>query len=487
MPHVSDFTQAPKKIVLDLVNEANSTAFTEALVEVSLHAQQTVTERNSRILLTALPGSGYSGEQALEYDRLQISGFTDLYYPGGMVIPLGDATSLVECIPEIEAGLGIKLTLDLDYEDQEITPWSGIPNETKLIQVPILPTSLIYLGELEFILDGNDIPLDSVITLNILSGLNLPVTEEDNSGWTSLTLHESAQASSGQVYPAGTWRVDGGSWNDGVQGFEVPAGSSSLDFNFDVANPSPALDSLEVTGIERFQTLGDPDLSFEKTEYFTSVPEYLPPNVKRLTKLCCGATTFNDPKIANWDTEHVEKMDSMFEEAALFNQDLSSLDTSNVTEAIAFSTLADAWEAGKPTFSAGTVIATMDFTSGVYDDGEMIANYGVSGGASAIGTYHGGVGIVPQVGGVGHVGISFIKTFAFGNPQSFALQCRARSISVDIVEARIYQNGNLVQTLSINQITRSPHAGETQLDHFVFNVVPFTPTNGVRYTVEFIA
>ena len=174
MAHVSDFTQAPKKIVLDLVNEVNNTALTEALVEVAIHAQQDVTERNSRILLTALPGSGYSGEQALEYDRLQISGFTDLYYPGGMTIPLGDAASLVECIPEIEAGLGIKLTLDLDYEDQEITPWAGIPNETKLIQVPILPTSLVYLGELEFILDGNDIPLNSVITTTVLSGLNLP-------------------------------------------------------------------------------------------------------------------------------------------------------------------------------------------------------------------------------------------------------------------------------------------------------------------------
>lgn len=179
MAHVSNFTQDPQKILLDLINEDNGTLLTQDSVQITLHAEQLVTERYTRVLITPKAGSGYAGSVSLEYDRLDIQDFVDLYYPESFVIPLGDTETFLDLIPEVEAGLGIKLTEGLDYEDQVIEPWEGIPNETKVIAVPILESSLIYFGELSFILDGNDIPLENVLTVGILSGLNLPNFEPE--------------------------------------------------------------------------------------------------------------------------------------------------------------------------------------------------------------------------------------------------------------------------------------------------------------------
>ena len=175
MPHVSNFTQAGDKIVLDMINEDNSSFFTLGTVSVARGVDAPVT-KNSTALVTALPGSGYSGDVHVEYDRLQLQDFADLYFPeNGLQIQLGDATSVADLIDEINTALGINLVQDVDVADQAIEPWEGIPNETQEVVVPVLASSMVYLGSLTFTLDGNDIPLDSVITTSVLSGLNLPV------------------------------------------------------------------------------------------------------------------------------------------------------------------------------------------------------------------------------------------------------------------------------------------------------------------------
>lgn len=176
--HISDFTQAAALVVLALVNEDNSSFFTPETVSVERSATAPVT-KNSVALLTALPGSGYSGTQEVEYDRLAISGFVDLYFPDGLTLQLGNATTLIDLLPEVNTALGTALVEGLDVEDEAIPAWEGIPNETKEVDFAILASSLVYTGTLTFTLDGNDIPLSSVITTTVLSGLNLPVVEPE--------------------------------------------------------------------------------------------------------------------------------------------------------------------------------------------------------------------------------------------------------------------------------------------------------------------
>lgn len=174
MSHVSDFTQSGDKIVLDLVNADNNSFFTLSTVSVARGSAAPVT-KNSTALLTSLAGSGYSGDVHVEYDRLALQSFVDIFYPAGLTVQLGDATDFADLLEEVNTALGTNLVLDTDVATQAIPVWEGIPNETHLLTVPVLASSLVYTGQMQFTLDGNDIALSSVITTTVLSGLNLPV------------------------------------------------------------------------------------------------------------------------------------------------------------------------------------------------------------------------------------------------------------------------------------------------------------------------
>ncbi|QVK05637.1 BspA family leucine-rich repeat surface protein [Mycoplasma mycoides] len=62
------------------------------------------------------------------------------------------------------------------------------------------------------------------------------------------------------------------------------------------------------------------------------VPDYLPKEITSLKELFKDAKDFNDKNVKNWDTSNVEIMESMFEGAKKFNQDLEQWNTKNVTD-----------------------------------------------------------------------------------------------------------------------------------------------------------
>ncbi|ACU78795.1 BspA family leucine-rich repeat surface protein [Mycoplasma mycoides] len=87
-----------------------------------------------------------------------------------------------------------------------------------------------------------------------------------------------------------------------------------------------------------------------------SVPKDLPREITSLKELFQDATEFNDPNIKNWDTSNVENMESMFEGATKFNQDLERWDTKNVSnmafmfrEAATFNGKISTWNTSKVT------------------------------------------------------------------------------------------------------------------------------------------
>lgn len=170
--HVSDFSKTPKQIVLDLINADNGSSLTDVLVSLGLPTVATgeTPLRNTELTVFAEAGSGYSGSQVMQYDRLAVSGF-----PGAsaLTLPVGDAVNYSDLIPEINVALGINLTAD-DYIDGAIGAWAGTANETKSITITMNPDSLVFLGSLVLTLEANDIPLSSVITTTTLSGLNYP-------------------------------------------------------------------------------------------------------------------------------------------------------------------------------------------------------------------------------------------------------------------------------------------------------------------------
>lgn len=180
--HVSDFSKAAKDIVVDLINHDNVDAnLTPELLDFGLPTLATgeTPPANTDLEVTAAEGSGYVGSVVVQYNRLQLQDFVGARgIDGGLRLPVGDATRFAALIPEINVALGINLTED-DYVDGDIGEWEGVPNETKEINIVVNADSLVFLGSLTLTLTAEDIPLNSVITSVLLSGLNLPVAEPE--------------------------------------------------------------------------------------------------------------------------------------------------------------------------------------------------------------------------------------------------------------------------------------------------------------------
>lgn len=173
---VSDFSKTPSEIILDLINQVNSSNLTDALVTLGIPTVTTTSGAtwNTDLTVTSKTGSGYSGSVVVNYNRLDVQGFL---FGNALSIPLGDKLKLSDCIPEINAALHVNITAD-DYIDATITDtagaWEGTPNETKTIVMQMNPDSLVFIGTLTFTIHSNDIPLGSVITTPTLTGLNYP-------------------------------------------------------------------------------------------------------------------------------------------------------------------------------------------------------------------------------------------------------------------------------------------------------------------------
>jgi hypothetical protein len=174
--HISDFSKLPQEIIFDLINEQNGTALDNTMVELGLPTVTTTAGAlyNTDMTVTSLPGSGYTGQVILGYNRLDVQGFL---FGETLTLGIGDAENFADLIPEINLKLRTNITAD-DYIDGSIVtqagPWEGLPNETKQITIQMNPDSPVFIGSLTLSLTADDIPLSSVITKPVMEGLNYP-------------------------------------------------------------------------------------------------------------------------------------------------------------------------------------------------------------------------------------------------------------------------------------------------------------------------
>ena len=177
MTHVSDFTKPQKEIIVDLINFSNTSNIAAAAIE--LGSPVVVEDRQVQVNVTHVPGSGYGGSVEVFYDRLDIQAFCDVVLPGGLTLPEGEAETLADFLPLINAALGINLSA-ADIVDQPIEGWSGQPGSFLDMNMVVAANSLVYFGALALRIDDSDIDLSTVLTNRILSGLNLPVPEHQS-------------------------------------------------------------------------------------------------------------------------------------------------------------------------------------------------------------------------------------------------------------------------------------------------------------------
>lgn len=178
--HVSDFKKEEKQIVLDLINFDNQSSLTLDTIEFGLPTISLQTggqERNTDIKVTAVEGAGYVGSVVVSYNRLSLQDFVPLRVRNGILrLPVGNSLMFSDLIPAINAALRINL-IPGSYIDDEIGEWFGEPDEEKEIIILMNPENPVFHGDLRLILVSEDIPLDSVITSNVLMGLILPEEE----------------------------------------------------------------------------------------------------------------------------------------------------------------------------------------------------------------------------------------------------------------------------------------------------------------------
>ena len=357
MAHVSDFTQAGDKIVLDLINEDNNSALALTVVSVALASAGSPTTKNTLATVTSLPGSGYNGSVDLEYNRLAIGDFVDLYYPNGLLIPQGEATTLFDFLPEINAGLAVNLTA-ADLADQPLADWEGIPNETQEVNAAILAGSLVYTGTLTFTVDSNDIPMSSVITVTVLSGLNLPVSQQVAGLWGTAGLGFLRIGGDPQNLGVGSV-ID---WGDGTSTTVTEEGQPVHEYTTagphrwemktyvapEFSPPTPFFFSgnamLTIENWDFMQGWAETHNGYfvnltqpipgappgSASGFLHTVPNYLPPTVTNISGSFGNCQSLNCD-LSGWDTSNVTGMDGVFSGCKVFNGNVTTWDTSNVT------------------------------------------------------------------------------------------------------------------------------------------------------------
>ncbi len=163
-----DFTKSDIQILIDQINEDNTSALTTSLVNFGAVAIDGGGIRNSNITATAAGGSGYTGAVLFKYNRVDLA-----TVPGARSteFQVGDAVNLSDLIEEINVAYQLNLTA-ADFVDAAIPAFPGEePHETQTIDLVAKATSLIFRGTLTLTVDANDVALSSVITTTTLNGL----------------------------------------------------------------------------------------------------------------------------------------------------------------------------------------------------------------------------------------------------------------------------------------------------------------------------
>lgn len=162
---------------LAALNAANSTAFTAAdvvfgvpqVVEGTWQGQ--VTTHNTALRVTAKDGGAYQGTKVLTYDRLKLNDLIDANIPGFKVSAY-TADTVYTLFPMIQYWTGIQFTTD-DLND---APLVDNGDNTMTAVLSAKPGSVGWIGNLSIVVTKGSAPIDELIQVTALPGLNYPTT-----------------------------------------------------------------------------------------------------------------------------------------------------------------------------------------------------------------------------------------------------------------------------------------------------------------------
>jgi len=173
------FQHAAAFDIIGAINAANATAF--KLTEVTFGTPQVLdgtwqgqlTSRNTGVRVTAKAGSPYQGSKPFSYDRLNLASLNATNFKGYQCSAY-NVTSVHGLFPMIAHWTGILFGTD-DLEDLALVD-NG--NNTQTATLKAKAGSLGWIGEATLIVSRGAAPLDQLLTVTSLNGLNYPTAND---------------------------------------------------------------------------------------------------------------------------------------------------------------------------------------------------------------------------------------------------------------------------------------------------------------------
>lgn len=190
---ISDYTKLPEQILLDLINNDNSTSFqmgqllfSAPTVRANDDGEPSHNNRRTSIRVTAAEGTGYTNYVNVQYNRIHFRDVFEVANPdpaiefpvAAMEFDLGENARLTDLIPEINTRYGLNLQAS-DFWDRALPAFDGPPPYAdSFVRLESKPESPVFVGGVRLRIKPNDYPLDQRLPNNTLSGL-----EYDNTSW----------------------------------------------------------------------------------------------------------------------------------------------------------------------------------------------------------------------------------------------------------------------------------------------------------------
>lgn len=176
--HLSNFTQDPVQVVLDLVNHDNMQSlmgYELSVSNVTVGTPEAIAdgERNTKVTITATPGQEFRGTREVTYNRLDIQEVADVVVPDGVKVQAGGTNQLSEIVGYINNLLFINLQPG-DYTDVTLEDWEDLSGDEQVVTLSMNEEHLLFTGDLSVTVRADNPTLTGVIANTELDGLNLP-------------------------------------------------------------------------------------------------------------------------------------------------------------------------------------------------------------------------------------------------------------------------------------------------------------------------
>lgn len=172
-PSLTDFLKA--------LNTANSTAYTVNDITFGVPQalsgtwQGQVTTRNTGVRVTAKAGGPYQGKRDLTYDRLNLASLTATNL-AGFQCSAYNITTVHTLLPMLKYWTGIQFTTD----DLENNPLVDNGDNTSTTTLTAKAGSLGWIGSATLIVTRGAAPIDQLVTVTSLNGLNYPTANDQD-------------------------------------------------------------------------------------------------------------------------------------------------------------------------------------------------------------------------------------------------------------------------------------------------------------------